>query len=178
MQIPFQYSVHIQEQPGAETTHREFLATPPDDPRPELIEHMIADLGEAGSIVVHHAEFETKRIRELADYSPAHRPKLASLLDRVRDTEIPFKENWYLHPGLMGRSSIKVVLPTLAPELSYEEMEIGEGQAASLAFGDMVDGRVTGDEIRTTREALLDYCRLDTLAMVTIVAKLRALLGK
>ena len=78
----------------------------------------------------------------------------------------------------MGRSSIKSVLPTLAPELSYEAMEIGEGQTASLAFGDIVDGRVTGDKVRATREALLDYCRLDTLAMVTIVTKLRALLGK
>jgi hypothetical protein len=31
--------------------------------------------------------------------------------------------------------------------------------------------------MRATRAALLDYCRLDTRAMVTIVAKLRALLG-
>ena len=139
---------------------------------------MLEDLGETGSIVVHHAEFESKRIRELANFSPSHRPKLASLLDRIRDTEVPFKENWYLHPGLMGRSSIKVVLPTLAPELSYEEMEIGEGQTASLAFGDMVEGRVPGERLRATRKALLDYCRLDTQAMVTIVEKLRALVGE
>ena len=177
MQIPFQYSVHIQQEPGAEPTHREFLADPEGDPRPELIEHMLEDLGETGSIVVHHAGFETERIRELANYSPSHRPKLASLLDRIRDTEIPFKENWYLHPALMGRSTIKVVLPTLAPELSYEDMEIGEGQTASLAFGDMVDGRVAVENVRSTREALLDYCRLDTRAMVAIVEKLRTLIS-
>jgi CRISPR/Cas system-associated exonuclease Cas4 (RecB family) len=177
MQIPFQYSVHIQERPEAEPTHREFLAGPEGDPRPELIERMIADLGEAGSIVVHHAEFETKRIMELAEYSPAHRPELASLLGRIRDTEVPFKENWYLHPGLMGRSTIKVVLPTLAPEMSYDELEIGEGQTASLAFGDMVDGRIAGENVSAAREALLDYCRLDTQAMVTIVSKLRTLVS-
>jgi len=178
MQIPFQYSVHIQMEPGAEPIHREFLADPEGDPRPELIERMIEDLGEAGSILVHHAEFETKRIRELADYSPSHRQKLAKLVDRISDTEVPFKENWYLHPGLVGRSSIKVVLPTLAPEMTYEDMEIGEGQTASLAFGDMADGRVVGESMRAIREALLDYCRLDTQAMVTIVEKLRALLGE
>jgi hypothetical protein len=82
MQIPFQYSVHIQQEPGSEP-------------------------------VVHHAEFETKRIRELAIHSPSHRPELTSLLDRITDTEVPFKRNWYLHPDLNGRSSIKVVLPTL-----------------------------------------------------------------
>lgn len=99
-------------------------------------------------------------------------------MDRIRDTEVPFKENWYLHPGLMGRSSIKVVLPTLAPELTYDEMEIAEGQSASLAFGDLFDGRVAGEEVSAAREALLDYCRLDTLAMVTIVEKLRGLIGE
>ena len=93
-------------------------------------------------IVVHHAEFETKRIEELADYSPAHRLRLTNLVDRVRDTEVPFKENWYLHPGQMGRSSIKVVLPTLAPELTYDEIEIAEGQSASLAFGDLFRGEL------------------------------------
>ncbi len=72
-------------------------------------------------------------------------------------------------------STIKVVLPTLAPKMTYEDMEIGEGQTASLAFGDMVDGRVARESVRAIREALLDYCRLDTQAMVTIVEKLLAL---
>ncbi len=177
LQIPFQYSVHIQEEPGAEPKHREFLAEAEGDPRPELIERMIDDLGATGSIVVHHAEFETKRIHDLAVFSPAHRDALMAMLDRIVDTEIPFKKNWYLHPGLMGRSSIKVVLPTLAPELSYEEMKIGEGQTASLAFGDLIEGRTADEDVSATREALLDYCRLDTLAMVTIVEKLRAVLS-
>jgi hypothetical protein len=52
MQIPFQYSVHIQQEPGSEPSHREFLAAPEGDPRPELIVRMIDDLGEAGSIKV------------------------------------------------------------------------------------------------------------------------------
>ncbi len=177
MQIPFQYSVHIQEQPGAEPAHQEFLAVPPGDPRPELIERMIEDLGEAGSIVVHHAEFETKRIRELAAFSPAHSDHLMAMLDRIVDTEIPFKRYWYLHPGLKGRSSIKVVLPTLVPDLSYEGMEISDGLAASFSFEDMFQGTVVGDAAEIVRENLIDYCRLDTLAMVRIVGKLRELVG-
>ncbi len=177
LQIPFQYSVHIQDEPGSEPGHREFLSDTPGDPRPGLIERMLEDLGKTGSIVVHHAEFETKRIRELATYSPPHAPDLLRLLDRIEDTEIPFKENWYLHPGLMGSSSIKVVLPTLVPELSYAEMEIAEGQSASLLFGDMYDGKLAGETLKTARQNLLDYCRLDTLAMVRIVDRLRGLVG-
>ncbi len=176
MQIPFQYSVHIQEEPGAEPAHREFLAAAVGDPRPELIERMIEDLGETGSIVVHHAEFETKRIRELADYSPAHRDVLMAMLGRIADTEIPFKRYWYLHPGLKGRSTIKVVLPTLVPDLSYEGMEIADGLAAAFSFEDMYEGTVVGDAAEIVRKNLIDYCRLDTLAMVRIVGRLRELI--
>jgi len=178
LQIPFQYSVHIQEEPGAEPTHREFLAESTGDPRPELIERIIADLGETGSIVVHHAAFESERIRELAAFSPAHSDLLMAMLDRIVDTEIPFKRYWYLHPGLKGRSSIKVVLPTLVPDLSYEGMEISDGLAASFSFEDMFQGAVVGDAAEIVRENLIDYCRLDTLAMVRIVEKLRELAGR
>ena len=154
------------------------VASPVGDPRPELIERMIEDLGEAGSIVVHHAEFETKRIRELADYSPSHGPRLANLVDRIRDTEIPFKQNWYLHPGLKGRSSIKDVLPTLVPELSYDGLKIADGLSAAIGFQDLYDGKVVGDAAETIRKDLIDYCRLDTLAMVKIVGRLRELIER
>ncbi len=177
MQIPFQYSVHIQMEPGAEPTHREFLADPEGDPRPELIEHMIEDLGSAGSIVVHHAGFETGRIRELADFSPTHQDALFEMLSRIVDTEIPFMENWYLHPSLMGGSSIKVVLPTLVPELSYDGMAISDGLAAASSFGDMYDGRVVGNAAEIVQGDLRKYCRMDTLAMLKIVGKLREIVG-
>ena len=176
-QIPFQYSVHIQEEPGGETRHLEFLADTAGDPRPELIKCLLADLGETGSIVVHHAQFETKRIEELAAYSPEHALSLSHLNARIKDTEIPFEKNWYLHPGLRGRSSIKVVLPTLVPELSYTDLEITEGQSAALTFGDMYEGRLEGEARETARRNLLDYCRMDTLAMVRIVERLREIAG-
>ena len=177
-QIPFQYSVHIQNEPGGDPSHREFLADVPGDPRLDLIEHMLEDLGKTGSIVVHHAEFETKRIKELATYSPRHTTAILALLNRIEDTEVPFKNNWYLHPGLMGRSSIKVVLPTLVPELSYDEMEIAEGLSAALLFGDMYEGRLEDLMFETARQNLLDYCRMDTLAMVRIVERLRQIAGR
>ena len=178
MQIPFQYSVHIQEEPGVEPSHREFLAKAEGDPRTDLIEQLVDDLGTTGSILVHHAAFESERIRELAAFSPAHSDLLMGMLDRIVDTEIPFKRYWYLHPGLKGRSSIKVVLPTLVPDLSYEGMEISDGLAASFSFEDMFQGAVVGDAAEIVRENLIDYCRLDTLAMVRIVEKLRELAGR
>ena len=101
-----------------------------------------------------------------------------AMSDRIVDTEIPFKKNWYLHPGLMGRSSIKVVLPTLVPELGYDGMEIADGLTAAIRFGDMYEGKVAGDAAEVVRGNLIDYCRLDTMAMVAIVGRLRELVGK
>ena len=78
----------------------------------------------------------------------------------------------------MGRSSIKLVLPTLVPELSYDEMEIAEGLSAALLFGDMYEGRLEDLMFETARQNLLDYCRMDTLAMVRIVERLRQIAGR
>ena len=175
MQVPFQYSLHVQAEPGSETTHHEFLAEGSTDPRPVLIERLLADIGETGSIVAHHATFERKRIEELAELSPKHRAALLALAARFVDTETPFKKRWYVHPGLLGRSSIKVVLPVMAPGLGYDDLEIADGSTASIRFGELFELKIAGEEAAQVRRDLLDYCRRDTLAMVKLVDGLRAL---
>jgi hypothetical protein len=51
--LPFQWSVHVQRQPGAEPEHFEFLATCANDPRREFIGSLCEALGDSGSIVVY-----------------------------------------------------------------------------------------------------------------------------
>ena len=63
-------------------------------------------------------------------------------------------------------------------ELSYEGMEIADGLTATIRFGDMYEGAVAGDDAEAIRGNLIDYCRLDTLAMVEIVGRLRELIAK
>ena len=60
------------------------------------------------------------------------------------------------------------------PELSYEEMEISDGGMASNAWVSMweMEDEI---EIKKTRNDLLEYCKLDTLAMVRILEKIREL---
>ncbi len=171
-QIPFQYSIHIQEKRDGPLIHCPFLAEATGDPRPKLIEQLVGDIKPTGSIVVHHASFESGRIRELADFSPTHANELMAMLDRIVDTEIPFKGNWYVHPGLKGRSSIKVVLPTLVSDCSYEGMAISDGLTASIKFEEMHRGAVVEHEVESIRKDLTDYCKMDTFAMTRIVERL------
>ena len=75
---------------------------------------------------------------------------------------------------MKGSYSIKAVLPALVPELSYQDLEIKEGGTASSRFAQMVNGTFEGD-IEKTKQHLLAYCKLDTLAMVEIYKVLKAL---
>jgi hypothetical protein len=63
-------------------------------------------------------------------------------------------------------------LPVLCPELSYKELEIGEGTKAMLAWYEMVHGNLTAEEKEQIKQNLLTYCKLDTWAMVEIWRKL------
>mgnify|MGYP000492046587 CR=1 FL=1 len=72
----------------------------------------------------------------------------------------------------MRRShSIKYVLPALVPELSYNDLPIKKGSTESNTFLSMVNETIEGD-VEETRRQLLEYCKLDTYAMVKILEKL------
>lgn len=84
---------------------------------------------------------------------------------------ISFQQKWYYTPEMKGSYSIKYVLPALVPELSYNDLDIKEGGTASNTFLSMVNGTFEGDAEETRRQ-LLEYCKLDTYAMVKILEKL------
>ena len=59
-QLPFQWSVQLLREPGAEVEHHEFLATDASDPRREFIASLSSVIGGRGSIVVYYQPFEEK----------------------------------------------------------------------------------------------------------------------
>jgi hypothetical protein len=173
-QIPFQYSVHFQECKDGEVKHYEYLA-PSDinvDPRLGLIERMIEDTKEAKTVFVYSIAFERTRINELIRDFPQYKEPLESINNRMVDLIIPFRRKYYRTQSMEGSSSIKKVLPALCPELSYHDLEISDGMAASNSFLDLY---YCDDEqnIQHVRQNLLKYCGLDTLAMVKILEVLR-----
>lgn len=170
-QLPFQYSLHVQHAPGAEPEHRAFLADALGDPREAFVQHLLADIGPAGDVLAYNAPFEVARLKDLARDRPHHADALLALLPRVKDLHTPFKSGWYVVPGMNGRTSIKVVLPALVPELSYSALAVQEGDTASRLFQQLLQGRYAGDPAQL-RTDLLAYCGLDTLAMVKLLGVL------
>lgn len=173
-QLVTQYSLHVEASPGSELVHREYLAEHTRDCRKELAAMLIHDTAECGSILV-YSSFEKTMIRGLADLLPGYAPELADLEAKLFDLE-PVVRKGLVHPDFGGRSSIKVVLPVLAPDLRYADLDIGDGGSAVAAFAKLASGIATEKEIRAIRGALLEYCNLDTLAMVRVLRAVRTLI--
>ncbi|MDB4716976.1 DUF2779 domain-containing protein, partial [Flavobacteriaceae bacterium] len=170
-QLVFQYSLHIQETSNSEIIHREYLADPSQDPRIGFIDQLIKDCGTSGDIIVYNIGFERGKLNDLIEVFPQYSNDLKGIINRLKDLMIPFQQKWYYTPEMKGSYSIKYVLPALVPELSYNDLDIKEGGTASNTFLSMVNGSFKGD-VKETRRQLLEYCKLDTFAMVKILEKL------
>ncbi|MEI6090819.1 MAG: DUF2779 domain-containing protein [bacterium] len=174
-QVPFQYSLHIVSEADAKMTHSEFLAIPRhfsnptgnEDPRKSLIEQLKKDFGSEGSIVAYNASFEKGVLKNLAIAFPEDAAFLENLISRFVDLLVVFRNAWYYKPEMGRSASIKYVLPAIAPDFSYKDLEIGNGGDASNTFLSMIDGTFTGNESET-RDNLLRYCERDTEGMVVI----------
>lgn len=172
-QIPFQWSVHIQRKAGAEPEHYEFLAEGDADPRPEFVEALWPVLGRKGSIVAYSAGFESACLESLAEWFPKYRDEITNIQERLWDL-LPVIRAHVYHSAFCGSFSLKSVLPALVPEMSYDGMEVAEGNEAGLAWERMIHGQVDEAEKRRLRAALLAYCKQDTLAMVRLLGVLGA----
>jgi predicted RecB family nuclease len=170
-QLPFQWSVHVLREPGAEPEHFEFLATDASDPRREFIESLCYALGERGNIVVYSA-FESQRLSELGAYLPEFADRIKQIQARLCDL-LPVVRNNVYHHAFAGSYSLKAVLPALVPEMTYDGMIVDDGQDAGLAWESLRRGGLGQVEQDRIKEALLDYCGQDTLALVRLVEVLR-----
>jgi hypothetical protein len=183
-QIPFQYSCHETNLAGDIRTHGEYLNVPEDflethvDPRRKLIQSLKSHLGSTGSIVVYYASFERSRLQELARAFPEEADYINGLIERLIDLIVPFQSGWYYDPAMQGSASLKYVLPAMAPDFSYSDLEIRNGGVASDTFLRMVGNTFEGDRLQTM-EHLLQYCGRDTQGMVEVYkALLRIVVGK
>jgi predicted RecB family nuclease len=170
-QIPFQWSVHVQRQPGAAPEHFEFLATDESDPRTAFISALCDVLGDRGSIVVYHQQFESQRLSDLASWLPEFSGRITKIQQRLWDL-LPIVRDHVYHPAFGGSYSLKSVLPALVPEMPYAGLEVADGQAAGLAWESLIGGECSGAERQRKQKALLDYCGQDTLGMVRLLERL------
>ena len=187
----FQFSLHIEREPGVcdkDNDHYEYLSKNHNDNREELVKQLIAHIpADGGSVLVYNQAFEKTRIKELAQLFPAYSEQLADISSRLFDLMYIVKTNTslyeelgfdsehaktvnYYHEDLVGSYSIKKVLPIFS-DLTYQGMKVGNGMEAVYAYASYPN--LDNGALLETQQALIEYCKQDTWAMVEILDALR-----
>jgi hypothetical protein len=115
--------------------------------------------------------FEIGRLYDLAGWFPEYADKIEKIIENIRDLMEPFQRYDIYHWQQSGSYSLKDVLPAMVPDLRYEHLDVRDGGMAMDAFATM-NQTDDPEEIKKIRKSLLEYCKLDTLAMVKIVERL------
>ncbi len=165
----FQYSLHTVDE-SQTITHKEYLETKLGDPSRNLIIKLKEDIGDTGSVVVWNKTFEFERNKDMANLYPEYKEFLENVNSRMIDLADFINKELYIHPDFLGSWSIKNVLPVMVPDLSYKKLKVNKGDQAMLAWWDLIHS-----EDKSKSENLLEYCGLDTLAMVKIWENLKLL---
>ena len=177
-QTPFQYSLHIMKSWDEEVVeHREFIGDGITDPREQLIKQLLEDIPEGYQVMAYNDSFEKTILKLLAESFPEYADKLMEMRENFIDLMIPFRNRDYYKGSMRGSYSIKKVLPALFPEdktLDYHNLEgVKNGTEAQKAYMALKD--VTEEKREVLTKELLDYCKLDTFAMVRVLRFLHSL---
>jgi len=168
--LTFQVSIHTLTEDGT-LTHFEYLLDAMKMPI-DMIQAMQYFTGSTGTFVSWHASFEIGRNKDLIEWLPQFTNYLTYVNEHTFDLETIFKKD-YIDYRFHGSSSIKKVLPVLCPDISYSDLDVNNGTMALDTWGRMILDPNFNNDIAETRKNLLDYCKLDTLAMVKIYEVLK-----
>lgn len=175
-QLPFQFSLHIKRSPDDPALeHYEFLEETPRLPL-LFIERMEELIGAEGSVISWHKSFENTQNKVMAKQFPDKADFLNDVCERTLDLENIFKTG-YVDIAFKGSTSIKNVLPVLASDLDYADMAVASGTDAMNAWIKLVQmtPSVEQDQLRAD---MLEYCKLDTYAMVRLYEEMERLISK
>jgi hypothetical protein len=109
--IPFQFSLHILEEPGGEMKHVEYLHEEMSDPSPNVARLLDEHIGAVGTVIAWNKSFEAGVNKEIALRMPEHKVTMDRVNDMLYDLMDVFKKQHFVHPEFRGSTSIKKVLP-------------------------------------------------------------------
>jgi hypothetical protein len=174
-QLPFQFSFHVIEKEGAEPVHYAFLAKDLKNPCEEFLSNLLAAIPPGACILTWNKTFEVQRLQGLVSRFPEKSGEINAIIENIKDLMVPFRDKSIHKWKQNGSYSIKAVLPALVDGYSYENLPINSGDMASAAWVRMIQEPDLNEQQRLYSE-LLDYCHLDTLAMVLILERMHSML--
>lgn len=166
-QVPFQFSLHVMPSEGV-FQHEGLLDLTGDNPSEGLAQALVETCGEDGVIFAYNAGFERGVILALAEQFPAFAGALRGIAARLVDL-LPIAREHFYAPSQKGSWSIKAVLPAIAPDLRYDDLEgVQHGGMAQEAYLEAIRLETAPERQAALRQQLERYCELDTWAMVRL----------
>lgn len=206
--VAFQWSCHSIYSKEEEPVHSEWINVDELFPNFEFVKSLKECIGDDGTVLI-WSPYESTTLKEISkqmekySYSqPDTKTWLNDIInsDRIVDMN-RLTLDYYFHPAMKGRTSIKVVLPAvwqnsdihslnfcnkyykltddriLNPYETLEKIDIAEkaevvdeGTGAMMAYQEMLygSGKNNGNIREKWKKLLLQYCELDSAAMVII----------
>lgn len=165
--LPFQFSCHRELKPNA-ISHEAFLDLSGDSPLAAFVERLLDAVAGDGPIIVWSMGFEATRLKELAAMFPDKQTELFQVIDRMVDLLTIYRAHYY-HRDMRGSWSIKAVLPTVAPDLAYVDLDVGSGIEAQSAYLEAIHPGTPTSRQEELKTQLLAYCERDTYAMIRLM---------
>ena len=163
--LPFQFSVHRLSRSG-EKTHDWFLDLSGKDPSRAFAEALIAKCGERGPVFV-YSSFEKSRLADLSKRFSALKAPLQALVGRLVDL-LPLAEEHYTPESAGQLEHQKAPAGRCGTELRCSLPGVKNGGMAMEAFREAIDPNTPAVRKAQLKQELLDYCALDTEAMVRL----------
>jgi hypothetical protein len=175
--VPVQFSCDVVQESGV-TTHFEWLAEGPSDPRPEMARRVIEACQSARTVIAYNSPFERDCLRMLALGAPEHKDALEAIERKLFDALPLVRENVY-HPRFAGSFGLKSVYPAIMGKNAYGDLEIADGELASVHLSRLLfePEKMSADERARLRLSLRRYCALDTEGLAQLIDRLREMAG-
>ncbi|RHN03234.1 DUF2779 domain-containing protein [Dielma fastidiosa] len=160
--LVFQYSMHVENTPGAPLLHEQFIGT--GDCRVAFIEDLLAKIPAEGSVMVYNAVgAEMLRLKQLAVQFPQYSERLKAIWERMVDLSLPFSTGNIYDVRMAGAYSLKKLVEIFT-DYDYHDLSISHGMEAVANWRSLQTDEIN-DEIR---EQLYEYCGMDTYSMVLV----------
>lgn len=173
--LPFQYSLHLMYEDGR-VEHKEFLGV--KDCREDFLKQLIGDLPNAGTVMAFNTEAAEKlRLKELEKQFPKYRKQLQAIQKRMDDLSIPFMFGLIYDTRMRGSYSLKTIMGIMDHNKSYDSLDINQGMEAVFHWREL-EGETDPVRKNEIERQLLDYCSMDTYAMIVVYQWLKEKLQK
>lgn len=170
--VPFEFSLHLL-YPDGKLLHQDFIGT--KDCRAEFIESLLAAIPpDAIPLAYNAGGAEMLRIKELAEQFPAKQEALLALNARFVDMAYPFVNGLVYDTRMGGNYSVKSLIQVVSA-LNYADLRVSDGMEAVFKWREM--DRDQTKDWQKTKEALLEYCSLDSYSLVLIYRWLKHLVS-